>query len=203
MPKKSVPSLNLPKDKFLELAKLVVGSSFLPNSKVVKVIGRAVFPTVRAGSRHNRCTPILDGNEQIGMYDDNVTPMWALLWSHGIGSTSRNANGWLFAHVWDNTKDINSYTHPANLAMVPECFGSLTDKHGPLTPYLRYHAHEQYGWKPESEEPPVEPAGYKEIQWNYFEGIDNPIRYIKEQVERYNNERLRCLKPILQKMGWF
>jgi hypothetical protein len=44
-----------------------------------------------------------------------------------------------------------AYTHLANLAMVPEPFASLTDKNGPLTVFLRWHAWEVYGWKPERE----------------------------------------------------
>ena len=96
------------------------------------------------------------------MYDDNTTPRWATLWAHGTGRAS-GCPGWGFAHVWSASDDINSYTHLANLAMIPECFASLTDKNGPLTGYLRWHAWTVYGWKPDHVDPPQIALGLAEI----------------------------------------
>src|SRR5690242_7342819 len=110
------------------LCRIVAQTSWLPHPDTVRAVGRAVFPTSRARKDRQRFTPILQEGQVVGMYDDNTTPTWALLWAHGIGRGSRT--GWAFAHVWTASDDINSYTHPANLAMVPECLASLTDKSG-------------------------------------------------------------------------
>jgi hypothetical protein len=133
------------------------------------------------------------------MYDDNTTPTWALLWAHGIVSGSRT--GWGFAHVWPASDDINSYTHLANLAMIPECFASLTDKDGPLTGYLRWHAWTVYQWKPAHMTPPQMPLDYDGIQWRYFPYFENPIVFIRQRLAELNNERVRILRPIMGRHG--
>ncbi len=85
----------------------------------------------------------------VGMYDDNTTPRWAFFWAHGIPETAHPSNR-TFAHVWEGADNIGAYTHLANLVMVPEPFASLTDKDGPLTGFLRWHAWTVYRWKPAS-----------------------------------------------------
>jgi hypothetical protein len=137
--------------------------------------------------------------KKIGMYDDNTTPAWALLWAHGITGGSRR--GWTFAHVWPACDDINSFTHPANLALVSECFASLTDKDGPLTAYLRWHAWTVYGWKPSAEKPPQMPQGYKSIRWRYLTNILAPRQFIRQRLEKLTNQRVRILRPIMKRRG--
>jgi hypothetical protein len=116
-------------DYFPCLCRIVAQTSGL-HPDTVCAVGRAVFPISRARKDRPRFTPILQQGQVVGIYDDNTTPTWALLWSHGIAGGSRA--GWAFAHVWTVSDDIKSYTHPANLAMLPECLASLTDKSGPL-----------------------------------------------------------------------
>ena len=104
----------------LSLAKMVAPTSWLPNEKVVHAIGRAVFPTVRYTSDNPRFSSIQIAGTAVGMYDDNATPEWALFWSHGLRGT--RPKGWVIAHMWPTSHDINAYTHLANLAMVREPF---------------------------------------------------------------------------------
>jgi hypothetical protein len=129
------------------------------------------------------------------MYDDNATPTWAMLWAHGIFGGSRA--GWGFAHVWTASDDINSYTHLADLVMIPECLAGLTDKKGPLTAYLRWHAWTAYGWKPDHVDPPPMPADYSGIQWRYLPKADEPKLLIIRRIAELNNERVRILRPIM------
>lgn len=130
------------------------------------------------------------------MHDDNITPTWALLWAHGISGGSRT--GWTFAHVWTASDDINWYTHPANLVMVPECLASLTDKSGPLTAYLQWHAWTAYGWKPEHLAQPEMPTGYHNLKRRYFAKFDSPRSFVAQQIAEHDNKRVRLLRPIME-----
>ncbi len=142
-------------------------------------------------------TPIVS-NEGVtlGMYDDNTTPTWALLWAHAIEGT--RPKGWSFVHVWHACDERDCYTHLANLALVPEPFASLTDKTGPLTAYLRWHAWTVYGWKPNAEGVPQMPSAFAELEWQYLSPHRDPRGYIQERVLTESNQRLRILRPIME-----
>jgi hypothetical protein len=178
---------------------MVARTSWLPHPDTVRALGRAAFPTSRAKRHHPRFTHILEDGKPVGMYDDNKTPTWTLLWAHGI--VGGPSTGWTFAHVWPASDDVNSYTHLANLAMVPECFAGLTDRTGPLTGYLRWHAWAVYGWKPAHVEPPGMPVDYSDLQWRYLPRFHSPRGFIDQRVAELNCERIRILRPIMQVRG--
>jgi hypothetical protein len=98
--------------------------------------------------------------------------------------------------------DINSYTLIANLAMIPECFAGLTDKNGPLTCYLRWHAWTVYGWKPSQVEAPQMPIDYSNIRWRYMSKIDAPTTFIRERFDKLNSERIRILRSLGAAQRW-
>lgn len=85
--------------------------------------------------------------------------------------------------------------------MIPECFASLTDKDGPLTGYLRWHAWTVYGWKPDHADPPQMPADYNDAQWRYFPKFDSPRYFIGQRIAELGNERIRILRPIMAVRG--
>lgn len=194
MEKLKVPQIPCLKGHALHLARIVAETSFLPDPSTVKAIGGAVFPTVRNPDK--RVSPIRSGEQDIGMYDDNTTPRWAFLWAHGIPNTGHPSQ-WHFAHVWPGADDIDAYCHLANLVMMPECFGNLTDKVGPLTKFLRWHAWTSYGWKPTRANPPEKPTGYDTLHWKYLPAIDDPQQFIEERVSGLNNKRVKILRPIM------
>ncbi len=134
------------------------------------------------------------------MYDDNVTPRWALLWSHGIPITHHPSKR-TFAHVWEVADSMEAFNHLANIIMVPEPFAGLTDKTGPLTEYLRWHAFGVYGWKPENAEVPTKPNDFDEIEWRYLPKIEDPKQFVSVQVRRLNNQRIKILRPIMEQRG--
>jgi hypothetical protein len=138
-------------------------------------------------------------NGIVGMFDDNTTPEWALFWAHDL--QGERPPGWTIAHVWPTSGDIDSYTHLANIAMVPEPFAGLTDKNGPLTAFLRWHAWQVYEWKPKAEAKPMKPDGYDEIEWRYLEFVDDPKALIRRRFEKRDNQRTRILRPIMRKRG--
>ena len=179
------------------LARMVAATSWLPSANVVHALGRAVFPTVRYTSDNPRFSSIQIAGATVGMYDDNATPEWALFWSHGLQGT--RPKGWVIAHVWPTSHDINSYTHLANLAMVREPFASLTEKVGPLTEFLRWHAWIVFGWKPQSESVPQMPLGFDSIVWRYLAAAANPQALIQMRIEKLNNQRVRTLRKIVAK----
>ena len=194
--KVSVPNLPCLDEYSLFLAKMVANTSYLPHPDTVQKLNSPVFPTAR--NSQMRVTSIEKDGVPIGMYDDNTTPRWALLWAHGFSGVSKvPSKGWTFAHVWQTQGDLGAYTHLANLAMVPECFSSLTDKDGPLTHFLRWHSWETYQWKPESKEEPRKPAGYSEITWKYFDPIPDPKAFICDRLAKANCKRSHILKPLV------
>jgi hypothetical protein len=166
----------------------------MPNPDVVKLLPNAVFPTVR-GSRENRMKLGTENGQPV-MIDDNVTPRWALLWSHGI-SSAHHLSGWMFAHVWAYPKRVDAYTNLANLCMMPEYFGSLSDKKGPLCSYLRYHAWNCYHWHPESE-PPSKPEGYDTLQWRYLNSFEKPRDFITERIASLDNQRVKVMRGLME-----
>ncbi len=178
----------------LALAKLFAAHCYLPNPDTAKALPTAIFPTLRDPRR--RLQTVTEDNRIIGMYDDNTTPRWALLWSHGIASVAHQRS-WQFAHVWPSSNDLRHYTRVANLAMVPESFGGLTDKVGPLVAYLRWHAWQEYRWSPEERSPGYKPHGYDEISWRYLPRHEDPRAFIKNQLERLNNQTVNMLRTII------
>ncbi|MBT0958671.1 hypothetical protein IV417_14875 [Alphaproteobacteria bacterium KMM 3653] len=174
-----------------ELVALVSQHCRLPNPNVVKRLGGPVFPTIR--DQRKRLT--LDHENGL-MLDDNVSPRWALFWSHGYAQT-HHPKGWTIAHVWAAPKDRDAYSNLANLCLMPEALGSLSDKLGPLGPYLKYHAYSVYGWHLKSEAVPEMPEGYEEIRWTYFEEIDDPLAFIHDRLKKLNNQRVKLLRPLM------
>lgn len=194
------PNPEIPVEHVLPLAQLVAQTSWLPDPETVGAFGRAVLPTLRARAGKPRLSLFLENDEPAGMYDDNVTPAWALFWSHGIIKGTRPP-GWTVAHVWPETDCIHSYTQLANLALIPECFGTLTDKTGPLTDFLKWHAWEVYQWKPDRKAPPGKPVGYETVTWRYFEKAADPKALIRQMVTGSDNQRTRILRPIMERNG--
>ena len=182
------------------LVRMVAKTSRLAHPDTVKAIGRAVFPTVRARKQHKRGGEVILEGKPVGMYDDNTTPRWAMLWAHGIPITHHPSSR-TFAHVWEEADDIDSYNHLANIVMVPEPFAGLTDKKGPLTSYLRWHAWSLYGWKPAHAATPEKPEDFDSITWRYLPKIDAPMEFIRSRIAALNNGRIRTLRPIMERLG--
>ena len=180
----------------LGLVKISVRHCRLPHPAVVKCMDGVVFPAIRGRlEQRGKClTGTIDGQKI--MYDDNTTPRWALLWSHGF-STMSHPKGWVFAHVWDDVKNPEAYTHLANLVMLPESFGGLSDKQGPLVPYLRYHAEATYGWRPDSKDSVAKPPGYDDLVWNYLDSIPDPRGFMRERMSKSSEKRVKLLRELL------
>jgi hypothetical protein len=85
--------------------------------------------------------------------------------------------------------------------IVPECFASLTDKDGPLTGYLQWHAWTVYGWKPNHVVAPQMPADYNPDLWRYLPEFEGPKRFISQRISELDNERIRILRPIMGTCG--
>jgi len=200
--RKKIPQLPpLTPDEAYNLASIVAPKLYLPDSETVKKFGGPIFPAVR--NQNNRVSPLIHENITVGMNDDNTTPRWALLWSHGIpGKSQKITSGWTIAHVWDRSKEINAYTNLANLALLPEWMASLSDKDGPLTDYLRYHAFKVYGWKPSGEQDPKQPQNYDRIQWQYLDLVNDPVAFVKGEFAPAKCKRSKILKPLMpQRLG--
>lgn len=168
----------------------------MPHPEVVAEIGGPVFPTIRAGNNSQRMETGTVNGQKI-MYDDNMTPRWALLWAHGFPSTG-HPKGWTFAHVWSRSKDPDAYTNLANLVLMPEAFASLSDKEGPLTQYFRFHAQTVYGWSPAGTEEVPEPDGFAQIEWRYLDPIPDPLGFVSGRVQELDNQRVVVLREIMK-----
>jgi len=173
------------------IATLAARHCRLPHPNVVRQFPRAIFPTIR--DQKHRGT--VDEERRL-LLDDNVSPRWALFWSHGIPQT-HHPKGWTIAHIWAAPKDPEAYTHLANLCLMPECLGSLSDKDGPLCAYLRFHALNVYGWHPANEEKPSQPEGYEEIEWCYLPEYAHPKEFIGERMRQLNSQRVIALRRLM------
>ncbi|KAF0093025.1 MAG: hypothetical protein E1N59_3215 [Puniceicoccaceae bacterium 5H] len=170
----------------LYFAKIAAETFRFPHPDVVNRRSGPVFPSVRARARRGKRLEEVDGV----MLDDNTTPRWALLWSHGYSATG-HPSGWVVAHVWEDADNVSSYTNLANLVLVPEPLSSLTDKRGPLVPFLRYHADQVYNWRPTDSDAPECPSGYRKLRWRYLpDGGD----LVEERLGSLCNERVKRLR---------
>ncbi len=176
----------------LPIVRAVAKHCLLPHPEVVAAFQGAVFPSIRNARKRGQ-TDIVGGREVL--YDDNTTPRWALLWAHGY-TMMGHPRGWTFAHVWPTSGDAAAYTHLANLCMLPEFFGSLTDKDGPMCSFLRFHAWQEYGWCPTSS-PPSEPEGFASIDWRYLESAPNPRASVLDRLNRSKERRAVSLRGLL------
>lgn len=191
-----VPSLRPLGEDEKTLVSMAAARILLPDPATVKSFNHAMFPTIRA-PRHLYQELMLE-ERVVGMHDDNTTPRWALLWTHGISGKSKQPTlGWTIAHVWDRSQDLDSYSRLANLALIPEYLGSLSDKQGPLTRYLRYHAWQVYQWRPADADVPSAPDHYAEIRWNYLTPVDDPVGFFRDEFASANCRRSRVLKPLM------
>ena len=195
-----IPNPELLDEYFPALFRMVSNTIWLPNRDTVKALSGAACRRSRERKLHPRLSPIMKGDEAIGMYDDNTTPRWAMLWAHDIPMTG-HPSGWAFAHVWEDADNINSYTHLANLVMVPEAFASLTDKNWPLTSFLRWHAWHVYGWRPEGTTEPTKPDGYNIIEWRNLRHVNEPKVLIGKRIKCLHNQRVEILRPIMKRLG--
>lgn len=192
-----VPILKPLGEDELRLVRIAAARIYLPDPHTVAQFCGAVFPTIRDPRKREQ--PVEQEGRVIGMYDDNTTPRWALLWAHGIpGKSKQPTKGWTISHVWDRSKDMGAYTHLANLALLPEYLGSLSDKQGPLTHPLRFHAWHVYGWRPAEVEEPAKPDGYDQISWNYFTPVEDPVGFVRDEFAMAGCNRSKALKPLMR-----
>ena len=174
------------------LAHLAARHCRLPHPATVATLDGAIFPTIRHQQRRGEID-----HEAGLLLDDNVTPRWALFWTHGLMQT-HHPKGWTIAHVWPLPKDPDSYTHLANLCLMPECVASLSDKDGPLCAYLRFHAQEVYGWTPPKTEPLTNaPPNFHDIEWSYLPKIDNPRAALHARIAELGNQRIKVLRGLM------
>lgn len=176
------------------IARIVAHSSLLPNPDTVAAFPNAVFPTCRRKRESDIAQVFSSTGVAMGIYDNNATPTWAICWTHGI--EGKRPKGWTVAHVWPSSDDIDGYTRLANLALVPEALSTTTDKSGPLTDYLRWHAWIIYKWKPKNSKLPVEPSRYREIDWQYLEKLLNPREALGLKFGKSNDKRARALREL-------
>jgi hypothetical protein len=171
-----------------------------PDEETAGQFKRAIFPTRRKMAL--RGSLILDeSNKEIGMYDDNTTPRWALLWSHNIQGGDEALQGWRVAHVWNDCNNVQCYTRLENLLLVPAAYAGLTDDDGPLAPYLRYHVYEHYKWCPEPTQNPYLPADYDMFRnkWKYLPHATDPANnLVFNRLQESKSRRAEVLREFIR-----
>ncbi len=186
---------NFDRDAIL-LVVLAARYCLMPHPDVVSRLEVVPFPVIRNSGKRGK-TDLVD--DRTVMYDDNTIPRWAIFWSHGDGRTA-HIKGCSIAHVWAMPKDPDAFTNVANLAIIPECLASLTDKDGPLVPFLQYHAQSSYGWRPKDCPAIEKPPGYDCIRWNYIEPSDDlgdPNRYILDRLTESRSRPAECILELI------
>lgn len=189
-----LPAVNLDRIE-KDLIQTSSGHLLLPSPDVVASLGASnVFATIRAHTGHPRGT--VDSPQRATlMYDDNTTPRWALLWTHGIIVT-HHPSEYVVAHVWPAVRDVNAYTNVANLVLVPSCLSSPTDGQCILARYLRYHAWDKYGWHPIGEQPPQRPEHYTLFEQSVVymaSKTSTPLATVVQYGQNLTNARIATL----------
>lgn len=200
-----LPDIDYKGEDARAIALLAARLCLLPDQQTVGQFKRAIFPTRRKMAL--RGSLILDeSNKEIGMYDDNTTPRWALLWSHSIQGGDEALQGWRVAHVWDNCNELHCYTRLENLLLVPAAYAGLTDSDGPLAPYLRYHAFEVYGWHPEGKPAPSKPLEYEKFRkkWQYLRAERGDARErVLKRLKRGRGKRAKVLRKFIRRISYW
>jgi len=200
--KTNLPAINYKGKDARAIALLAARLCQLPDPKTVSQFKRAVFPTLRDSSR--RAKLVENGR---GMGDDNITPRWALRWSHGTLGGDNALKGWHVAHVWNDCNKIDCYTRLENLLLVPAAYAGLTDGDGPLTPYLRYHAFDVYEkWHPQCKQRPETPEDYDAFSsaWQYLHAEGGNARErVLTQLQKSQSERAKVLRQFIDSTGYW
>ena len=197
----SLPVIDYKGKDARDIALLAARLCLLPHEETVGQFKKAVFPTKRKTAL--RCQRIKTSK---GMWDDNTTPRWALLWSHGVRGGNKALKGWHVAHVWNNCNNVQCYTRLENLLLVPAAYAGLTDADGPLTPYLRYHAFKVYRWRPKGRPAPKKPSEYEKFasKWRYLSAEPGDAR--KRVLDRLNQgrgQRAEMLRKFIRLISYW
>lgn len=140
---------------------LVARTSVFLHPETVKQAPAALFPVIRGLSQRGQIGTSEDGRPV--MYCDNSSPRDGFLWAADRSWISGNPVQ--FNHVWDRSKDPDSYTALWNVFCSPKLFAGLTDAAGPVRDTIRFHAWNLYGRLPEGVDVPVEPPWYAGLRW--------------------------------------
>lgn len=191
-----------------ELALIASKYVLLPNPDVIKQLGAvAYFPTARRSEQTQRVNTKhkSESGEDI-IVDKNGSPGWALLWPHGL---REKPTGWRLAHVWDGyAKDPDAFSNPANLCLISGALMSLTDigkgYTPPLMPYLKYHAYEEYKWRPTGQPKVEKPKDYKYVaeSWKYLPTNDDPREMLRHRFNNLGNEKVTAIKSLNTQIPW-
>lgn len=134
---------------------------FLHPSTVAQAHGVALFPTIRDMLRRGQFE-VLEGGRRV-LLDDNRSPTDAFLWAAGL----RRGLDVQFNHVWTESRNPDTYTALWNLFATPAFLAKTTDtsNHPEVTAALKFRAFDLFGQRPAGEPEPVEPAGYRDLEW--------------------------------------
>jgi len=157
-----------------------------------------LLPVIRASAKRGQRGEVKNFDGRKLLCDDNTSPKWALLWSHGLNNNPRR--GWTFAHVWDESGDPAAYTHLANLCMIPESLSGLSDKEGPFVEYLRFHAFDRYNWAPTGRTP-KRPEHFERLEWRYLEPLEDPQTAFSERLLTSRDKRAILLRQLMARDG--
>lgn len=134
---------------------------FLHPDTVAQTAGKPVFHHVRDMTRRRTFGELDDGTPV--MFDDNDGPTKAFLWA----AQRRKGPDTQYNHLWGDPRNVRTYTALWNLCATPAFLAKTTDgsNHPEVVALLRYRSYHLYGFVPESEEVPDEPADYEEFSW--------------------------------------
>lgn len=203
--KTNLPAIDYKGKDARAIALLAARLCQLPDPKTVSQFKRAIFPTERKMAL--RGSLIIDkSKKEVGMWDDNMTPRWALRWSHGISGGDKALKGWHVAHVWNDCNNVQCYTRLENLLLVPAAYAGLTDGNGPLAPYLRYHAFKVYRWRPKGRPAPKKPSEYEKFvsKWRYLSAEPGDARErVLKRLKQGRGKRAKVLRKFIRRITYW
>lgn len=133
---------------------------FLHPDTVRQAGPRAMFPIVRAAGDERRGARGTVGGEAVVLCD-NRSPTDAFLWA---AHRSKGPDV-QFNHIWPSRRNPRLYTALWNLCVTPAFLAKLTDNDRDVMNALRCRSYDLYGYLPDGEQRPEEPAGYSALHW--------------------------------------
>lgn len=156
----------------------------------------ALFPVVRSIGRDDRGDYVEREGRRLRL-DDNAAPIAAFDWCHGFGRAPRDLQ---LNHIYARRDDPESFTALPNVCRTPSFLAKLTDQDPIAQALLKRRSYDLYGWRPDGEPIPDEPAGYGALIWApTLPAVDDVEATLRTLMARRPASFCTC---VAREIGW-
>lgn len=159
-----------------EVLRSLLAAAYGSPAQAVASLALFSHPETVAQTEYKAAVPVIRGEialrgkigerdgRQVG-FDDNTAPTNVFDWINGRTVRPDDIQ---YNHVYDDSKNPDTYTCLANLCVTPSFLAKLTDHDREIRALIRYRVWDIYHWHPAHEPEPVKPVGYDDLVWAPF-----------------------------------